>query len=284
LIVTASSVPGTVVEVGPVDVSVDEPLASTRLGPRARLVADRTRAVIRVPAVATFGVEDGHRVVIEPCGGVARDEIDAWMQGLITPLLLAQRGRFALHANLVELDGGAVAVAGARGAGKTTTSLVLERRGARTLGDDVARLSCDDGALVSCSATGRPLRIAPETAATLGLDVTGAKRAGRGQKKILLPCPAVPPRALSAVVVLTRATAPGVRRRDLLGADAVRAILLNAYRVRLLRPIWRAELFNWAGAIAGRVPVHVVRRPAGRWSADDVAAAVESVATEAGCG
>jgi hypothetical protein len=46
----------------------------------------------------------------------------------------------------------------------------------------------------------------------------------------------------------------------------------------MLRPIWRAELFAWAAAIAARVPVNRVRRPPGRWSVDEVAEAVESLA------
>ncbi|HKP91778.1 MAG TPA: hypothetical protein VJT75_17560, partial [Thermoleophilaceae bacterium] len=54
--------------------------------------------------------------------------------------------------------------------------------------------------------------------------------------------------------------------------------LANAYRVRLLSRIWRPELFAWAGAIAGGVPVHEVRRPPGVWSGDEVADAVEAVA------
>ena len=279
--VAESVLPGTAIEVGPVDMSLDEPLTSTRLGPRARLVADRTSAVIHAPAAANFRVEHGRRVVVEPVDGVARDDMEAWMQGLVTPLLLAQRGRFALHANLVELDGVAVAVAGVRGAGKTTTSLVLAQRGARILGDDVLPLSSAEDAPVAYSTTGRPLRIAPETAAALELDVAGARRAGSGEGKVLLPRPAVPPGALRAVVVIAEAPVPGVQSRRLVGVDAIQAVLVNAYRIRLLRPIWRAELFAWAGAIAGRVPVHEVRRPAGQWSGDEVAAAVESLATGA---
>jgi hypothetical protein len=272
---------GAPVEVGAIDVRVDRPLASARLGPRARLVADRTRAVISVPAVATFGVEHGRRVVVDPAAGAARHSLESWMHGMVTPLLLAQRGRFVLHANLVEVDGVAVALAGPREVGKTTTSLVLAQRGGRILGDDVLPLAREGGGRIAYSTTGRPLRVSPETAAAMGLDLTGARRVGSGDGKALLPRPAVPPGTLGAVVVLAKATAGGVEARRLVGRDALGAALANAYRVRLLRPIWRAELFAWAGAIAGGVPVHEVRRPAGGWSGDEVAAAVESVALAA---
>lgn len=279
----AEAVPGAAVEVGPLDVSVDSPLASTRLGAEAWLEADRTCAVLHVPAVARFGVEQGHRVVVEPADGAAPDELEDWMRGLVAPLLLAQRGRFALHANLVELGGVAVAVAGARGAGKTTTSLVLAQRGGRVLGDDVLLLARGEDGGVAYATTGRPLRVAPEVAAALELDVSGAPRGGR-DGKILMPRPAGAPGALHAVTLIRRAPIESVTWGRLAGTEAIRALLLNVYRLRLLRPIWRAELFEWAGAVAGRVPVHVVRRPAAGWSVDDVAAAVESLATENGRG
>ena len=67
----------------------------------------------------------------------------------------------------------------------------------------------------------------------------------------------------------------------LTGAAAVRAVRTNAYRRRLLERIWGAELFAWAGAVAGAVPVHLVRRLAGRWSVGSVAEAVDAVVSPA---
>ena len=52
----------------------------------------------------------------------------------------------------------------------------------------------------------------------------------------------------------------------------------HIYRVGLLRELWQAEMFVWAGEIADRVPVHLLTRPAGEWSVDAVAGAVERVA------
>ena len=182
----------------------------------------------------------------------------------------------------MDLGGAAVAIAGGRGAGKTTTSLLLARRGARLLGDDVLPLTNVDDSVLHRT-TGRDLRVDRQTATAVGLDLA---RAGRGAAtgKLSIVQPPAEPGPLDAVVVLAEAPVDSTESRRLSGADAVEAIHANALRLPLLRRLWAAELFAWAGAVATLVPVHAVRRPAGGWSGEQVAAAVEAVAADRGGG
>jgi hypothetical protein len=259
---------------GRVEPGIERPLLDVRFGPGGgRVVADRERAVVCLPGVAAVGIQDGGRVVVDAEDGVDQAVIDAWLDGLVAALLLAQRGRFALHANLVEVGGRAVAIAGARGAGKTTTSLLLAQRGGRVLGDDVLPLAAD-GNCVTHRTTGRALRLDRQTAAELALDATADVHGG----KLHFRRSAADPGPLDVVVVLAGAGVETVEMRRLAGAGAVEAILVNAYRARILRRAWAAELFEWAGEVAARVPVHLVERPAGGWSGPEVAAVVESIA------
>lgn len=269
---------GAEVVVGPAELEIGEPLIDLRLGTAGgRLVADRHRAVLRLPAVATFAIERGRRVAVEPVDGVAAGVVDAWLRATVAALVLAQRKRFALHANLIDVGGSAVAVTGDRGAGKTTTSLALAQRGHRVLGDDVLPLDVDAGEVTHVT-TGRPLHVGPETASALGLDLTAAEPADLRGRKRLLPQPTVPPGPLDHIVVLREAPVEEVEHEHLSGAAAVRAVLSNAYRARLLQPVWGGDLFTWASAVAGAAPVHMLQRPAGRWSGEEVAAAVEAIA------
>jgi hypothetical protein len=269
---------GATVERGTVALRVDRPLIAAPIGRRGSMVADRTRAVIRMCAVGAFAVEEGRRVVVDAADGAPDGVVEVWLRGLVAAFVLAQRGRFALHANLVEVGGTAVAVAGPRGAGKTTTSLKLAQRGARVLGDDVLGLASEDGH-VAYRTTGRPLRIEPDAAAALDVDVTGAE-ASDATHKLLLPRPATAPGRLGGIVVLASAPVPAVEHERLAGRRAVAAVHSNLYRVRQLARVWPAECFAWAAAAAAHVPVHSVRRPDGRWTAAEVAEAVESVAAE----
>jgi hypothetical protein len=267
------------VEAGAVRLAIDRPLVDAVLGPGARLVADRQRAVLAIEAVATFGIDRG-RVTVERAEHAVPLAVGAWLDGLVTGLALAQAGRFALHANLAEVGGAAIACAGPRGAGKTTTSLLLAQRGAQLLGDDLLVLEAEDGG-VTYSTTGRAQHVLPDTAAALGVDVSGAERLAVGREKLVLPGPPSGAGRLAAVVVLD-AAGDAVERRRLTGADAVRALRDNAYRLLILRRIWPSELFEWAGAVAAAVPVHRVTRPAEGWSGDEVAGAVEAVAAGVG--
>jgi hypothetical protein len=95
-----------------------------------------------------------------------------WQRVLLdTALVTASlaRGFDAVHAGAVTLDGGCVAILGARGAGKTTLTLELVRRGAQLVADDVLALARqDDGSIVA--------HLAPPVAnmpASMGLDGIG---------------------------------------------------------------------------------------------------------------
>jgi hypothetical protein len=256
-------------------VQVPGPCAEVPSG--GRVEADRRTAVLQLPKVATFSIEAGRRVVVDVVPGASERELAVWLAGPVAALVLAQRGRFALHANLIEIRGQAIAVAGPTGAGKTTTSLRLAQRGAALGGDDVLPLTVEGEAVIHTT-TGRPLRIDRETAGELGLDVAQAESASPPGAKLLLQQPSRAPGPLGCVVVLAADGGDSVESKRVTGAEAARQLRANLYRPRLLGRIWERELFEWAAAVAARVPVHVVRRPAARRSVDQVAAAVEELA------
>jgi hypothetical protein len=60
----------------------------------------------------------------------------------------------------------------------------------------------------------------------------------------------------------------------------VPALLENVYRVRLLSRLWGPDLLGWAAGLARRLPVWVLTRPAGGWTVDEVASAVEAVGAD----
>lgn len=264
------------VTVGPVGLAIPHPELDLRAEREVRVRADRGAALLQLPGVATVGVQGGERVVVDPDPEVSPLLLAAWLLGTAAAFVLAQRGRFALHANLVEVQGRAVAIAGRRGAGKTTAALRLAQRGGRLLGDDLVALDRSDGGIVHTT-TGRPLRLHPDTAAALRYDAAGAEAGMAPGGKLLVPQPASASGTLDRVVVLERGPTEAVETSRLTGAAALRAVRANAYRARLLERIWNTELFEWSAVVAAQVPVHVVRRPSTGWSADGVAAAVESL-------
>jgi hypothetical protein len=73
-----------------------------------------------------------------------------WVRMLVAqalPLAATVRGLEVFHASAVVLDGGAVLFAGPMGAGKSSLAAAFVRAGAKMIGDDVATLELQDGAL-----------------------------------------------------------------------------------------------------------------------------------------
>lgn len=77
--------------------------------------------------------------------------LGAWQRLLVAqvlPFAAVLCGLEVLHASAVALGGGAVAILGPSGAGKTSLAVALSRLGADFLTDDVLALSCEDGRLL----------------------------------------------------------------------------------------------------------------------------------------
>jgi HPr Serine kinase C-terminal domain len=269
---------GASVELSAAGFHVAEPVIDRPLPEGAgRLVADATRAILRVDGVGTFAIAQGSRVRLEPEPAASEGALSMWLHGTVAALLLAQRGHFALHASVVDVGGVGVALAGLRRAGKSTTALRLTQLGHRLVTDDVSPLITGDH--VTVHPYTRPVYVLAETAATLGLDVSGAQPVLPEHPKLALSASAGGPVPLGAIVVLEASeTGPIIDAMRVGGAQAHWLVSLNIYRVNLLRDLWETEMFAWAAAVAQTVPVHVVRRPAEEWTVDAVANTVERIA------
>jgi hypothetical protein len=264
------------VEVAPAGFELTQsPLDRILAGGLARLAADPRRALLHVAGVGTFAIADGARVAFEPAPGVGPDLPWTWLYGTVAAVLLGQQGRFALHASVVDVDGNGIAVAGARGAGKSTTALRLAQVGRPLVTDDVSPLRFSDG-VATVEPYGRPVHAFAETADRLGVDVARARPILPGHAKLAVPVPPHRCVELGAVAVL-EPFGDRLRVERLRGGTAHWRLVSNAYRADIVRELWEEELFAWASRLAGMVPVHLVRRPTAGWSADAVARAVERI-------
>jgi hypothetical protein len=222
-------------------VALDGDLLHRRPGPDAFACRRRGEAVILAWPGARFAVT-GERVVVD-----ARDRAAAVLLLLhpVWSVVLAARGREALHGCVVERDGQAVAFLGRSGTGKSTAGAGLLNRGWQLVTDDL--IVVDDGGNV---VPGPPfVRLLPDGRAARAAPVD----AGGKARVYPTACATAPP--LAALVVFT----DGVRRAERrTGAAAVDALLTQVYNPILTHPGQSARRFALACALASRLPIVAV--------------------------
>lgn len=117
--------------------------------------------LLRVNGVSDFEVSaDLSEVRCRPWPGVDVEWVQILLRGTLLALLLDLGGRSTLHASAVEIDGGAVALAGGSGAGKTTTAALLCAAGARLVSEDVLAVDLEPGG-PRCRPGSTELRLRP---------------------------------------------------------------------------------------------------------------------------
>jgi hypothetical protein len=166
------------------------------------------------------------------------------------------------------MDGGAVLIAGAAGAGKSTTAAALATRGYAVVSDDLTALTLDDGTATAWPAFDH-LRLGP-TSPPLGHgDAASLERITPTWDKRRFPldgaafadvtCP------VRAVVVLgERRGDARVVARALTPAHAVIKLATLTYANYLLDGTMRAHELVQLGALVRAVPVVAVTPPSGR--------------------
>ncbi|HEX8573280.1 MAG TPA: hypothetical protein VF759_11075 [Allosphingosinicella sp.] len=246
---------------------------AVRVGPYSTA---RPGALLRVvPGVGRFLAQGGDRLEywLEP--GADEGAAEALLKGGVLGALIHQRGELPLHAStLVSPDGEmAVAIAGHSGAGKSTTAYALALRGWALLGEDLTRVTIEEGKPLAWPGRGR-LRLLDDACASFGLDPASLAQAPNGQGKYLLePERRDRPAPLGAVVVLDRS--PAEPRLDPVGgAAAVGLIAEHTYRPHYVSALGQGRRhFQLVAAVAAGARVLHSR---GRASVGEVADALLS--------
>lgn len=220
-------------------------------------------------------VTGGHDVVAQPPLGGSAEWI---VQGWGVTLAMLQRGLLSLHAAVLDVQGRAIAVAGDRGAGKSTTAVALAQSGHRVLSDDVALVEFrDDGAWTT--PYWRAVHLLEDAAGRLGLDYDALPALGpdRGKAAWLTEDPGAEHRRLDRIVVLVVADVDRVEVSEATGAARLAALVEHTDRDGIAPLILgEAQYFAQVSRLADSVPVTVVRRPREQDSLADVVAAIEA--------
>lgn len=93
--------------------------------------------------VATYWIEKGESIIIEPCENCSDNLMKIYIMGSVLGFLLLQRNVLAIHGGTIVIDGQGVIFTGNRGAGKSTLTTALGQRGYSFVSDDVATINME---------------------------------------------------------------------------------------------------------------------------------------------
>ena len=276
----APGAPDIVIAIGDVPGALADPILETPY-----LQADgEGRVRYTVAGVADFLVECGERVTIAPKLDAASPDVRVFLLGSVFGLLCNQRGLLPIHASAVEIEGRAVAFAGASGSGKSTMAMAFQRRGFRLLSDDVTPVAFEGGQ-VRFLPSARRIRLWSDSVADARWDPVGIERCRAGLEKFsgafedAFVTQPLAPAALFHLRPLPD-TVGDVMLNRLHGAAAVQQVRRQAYRWRTLqRTVGKGEAMSRVVRAATGIPRHfeLMRRIAFDNLDETVDAVVETV-------
>lgn len=215
--------------------------------------------------------------------------VQVQLLGTVLAVWLERHGVTTLHASVVEIDGGAVALLGAPGGGKTTLAAALVAAGARFVVDDLAALDAT-GPRLAVHAGYPVLRLWPEQAEVLAGGTEGLATVHPWYDKLAVPlerlaaggAPAIRtaarPVPLQQVLLPRRGTAEqDVAFERLATGAGLQALVANAF---LPGPVHGLGLAGGRlptlARLLSETPVSVLRYPTGFDRLPAVGAAVSA--------
>ncbi len=189
-------------------------------------------------------------------------DVSGYFSGPVLGFILRLRGVVSLHASAVQVGGGAIALVGDPGAGKSTTAAMFAQRGFPIITEDVAALSVTERGVdvrPGCPQIG----LWPDAVALLYGSADALPRISDGWQKRRLDLGSTGAFAahdvpLRAVYVLSgRGTTAEGRIAPLTSGEAMVHLLGNIYGNRLLHEEMRVTELDLVHRLVGSLPVRI---------------------------
>lgn len=212
--------------------------------------------------IPTICVRDGCVLTVDTTTPCTDALLHTVLFGPAFAVLCHQRGCPPLHASAAVFDGGAIAVGGDCGAGKSTTIRALMKCGGRLLADDQLVVSAETAIAAPGFASMKLWRSAADW---LGDSLVGAARVQPDADKFHLQTGADfygQPAPVKAIFVLTPdEESPVPTARRLPRVEAIATLDRLVYRRGIADAFGsQATIFNGAIGLSAQVPVYQVRR------------------------
>lgn len=236
--------------------------------------------LIKIDETALFRISGGSRITFYPLPGADMSKIRLFVLGTCMAALLFQRRILPLHGSAVAVHGRAYAFVGDSGAGKSTLAAAFLQQGFHMVSDDVIGVPSASSPPFTdgppCAIPAYPQqKLWSESMSQFGMEQSGYRQLYQETDKYAIPVAArfqTEPLPLAGVFELCAADGTDIEIRPFAKLERIDALTRHTYR-SFLAPMLGLEQwhFHTAAALAGKVPVYRIRRPAEGFTAHRLA-------------
>lgn len=237
---------------------------------------NRNHFLLKLPEIGRVLAVAGATLDVDPAPGVNMEDVVPFLLGTGWGAILNQRGFMTLHASVVAINGSAIALCGASGAGKSTIAAALCAAGAQFVCDDITAIGINSAGMPVAWPDGRSLKLFDNSIEHLELNDNRTGEVRTGIRKHYVDPPGDrtgEPVRLDAIFILrSPAPSPGFRIEQLPALEAAQSLLANSYRRRLSLAMARhsATQIRTTGVVLQHVPVLRVYRRFGLEHLDEI--------------
>lgn len=236
--------------------------------------------LIKIEETALFRISGGDRITFFPFPGADISKIRLFVLGTCMAALLYQRRILPLHGSAIAVNGRAYAFVGNCGAGKSTLAAAFLQQGFHMVSDDVIGVpsgftSPSDGGPPYAIPAYPQQKLWSESMSHFGMEQSGYRQLFREGAKFAIPVAArfqTEPLPLAGVFELVAADGTDIEIRPFTKLERIDALTRHTYR-SFLAPLLGLDQwhFDTVTALAGKVSVYRIRRPAEGFTAHQLA-------------
>ena len=238
-----------------------------------RISVARDNIWFHAEGVATYMINNGNEVMVEPCENYDEKLLKVYIMGSVMGFLLLQQQVLAIHGGTTVINDKAVVFTGDRGAGKSTLITALGERGYKFLADDVAAIRIKDMPMVN---PGFPYhKLCEDAVEKMNYDkakITFFR--GDGKIKYLVPdfkgfCDKETP--LKALIEITEGDVDSVKLEEIFGQKKFYKLLNNIYRNEYLSRMGEIppKYFKQCMEVAKNIKCYTLIRPRDKFTVEE---------------
>ena len=232
--------------------------------------------------VAIFHIYNGDTVTIEPMGDKNNKMIKLYIMGSVMGMILLQRNMVAIHGGGIVIDGKGCIFTGQKGAGKSTITTALRKKGYKFIADDVCSINIGETNTIHHGFGYQ--KLCEDAMEKLGynLDEFEPFRGDLNVNKYIVPAfdeftkEEVP---LEAIFELAVGDVDEVKVEEILGANKMNKLIENVFRIEMLTYAGGMEpkYFKQCLDIAKSTKMYRITRPKDVFSVEEQISLVREV-------